>query len=119
MPTQIEDPLVAEMVALLDDNLREAFEERAGIIEFEAGLQRGHSECLALLSVIDRYPDALSGVTVLLVDVDGVPHHYITTDIDLAREQAAKAGGKEIRATGVAWAIDEEFGSIAELVVTE
>jgi len=51
------DPLVADMVHLLDDNHREEFEERAAIIEFEAGLPRGHAECLALLDVLRRYPE--------------------------------------------------------------
>ena len=56
------DPLVARMVALLDDNLREDFEERAAIVEFEAGLPRAHAECLALLDVLRRHPDALIGI---------------------------------------------------------
>ena len=32
------DPLVAEMFDTLDDNLKEAFLERASIIEFESNL---------------------------------------------------------------------------------
>lgn len=50
------DPLVATLVERLDDNLREAFEERAGILEFEAGLPRAHAECLALLNVLVSHP---------------------------------------------------------------
>ena len=50
------DPLVAEMVEQLDLDLREAFEERAAIVEFEAGVQRAHAEALALLNVLDRHP---------------------------------------------------------------
>ena len=53
------DPLVAEIVAKLDANQREAFEERAGIIEYDAKLPRGHAECLALINVLIRYPDVL------------------------------------------------------------
>ena len=52
------DPLVATLVDRLDDNLREAFEERAGILEFEAGLPRAHAECLALLNVLVSHPEA-------------------------------------------------------------
>jgi hypothetical protein len=52
------DPLVASLVDRLDDNLREAFEERAGILEFEAGLPRAHAECLALLNVLVSHPEA-------------------------------------------------------------
>ena len=53
------DALVAEMVTLLDINLRDDFEERAGIIEFEALVPRAHAECLALLDVLRRHPDVL------------------------------------------------------------
>jgi len=52
------DPLVATLVNRLDDNLREAFEERAGILEFEAGLPRAHAECLALLNVLVSHPES-------------------------------------------------------------
>jgi len=51
------DPLVATLEDRLDDNLREAFEERAGILEFEAGLPRAHAECLALLNVLVSHPE--------------------------------------------------------------
>ncbi len=55
------NPLVAEMVAKLDPNLREDFEERAAIMEFDAELPRAHAECLALLDVLHRHPCALCG----------------------------------------------------------
>jgi hypothetical protein len=54
-------PLVADLVAKLDDDLREQFEERAAIMEFDAGLSRDHAECLALLDILSRYPTALLG----------------------------------------------------------
>ena len=50
------DPLVADIVNKLDDDLRESFEERAGIIEFDAGLPRAHAECLALLGILINHP---------------------------------------------------------------
>lgn len=53
------NPLVAEMVAKLNDRLREDFEERATIMEFDAELPRDHAECLALLDVLNRHPCAL------------------------------------------------------------
>lgn len=46
------DPLVAEVVSKLDENMREAFEERAAIIEYDANLPRDHAECLALLGLL-------------------------------------------------------------------
>lgn len=57
------DPLVADMVNLLSASQREEFEERAGIIEFDAKLPRAHAECLALLVVLRRYPAILATIT--------------------------------------------------------
>lgn len=57
------DPLVAEMVTALDANLREDFEERAAIIEFDAHLPRAHAECLALLYVLRRNPEVLMKIS--------------------------------------------------------
>ncbi len=48
------DPLVAEIFNTLDDNLKEAFLERASIIEFDSNLPRAHAECLALLCLLTR-----------------------------------------------------------------
>ena len=56
------DALVAVMVSTFDDNLREDFEERAGMIEFEAKVPRAHAECLALIDVLRRHPDVLAQV---------------------------------------------------------
>ena len=54
------DALVADIVNQLDGKLREDFEERAGIMEFDGQLDRAHAECLALLEVLRRHPDALA-----------------------------------------------------------
>ena len=54
------DPIVATIVNQLDADLREDFEERAGIIEFEAQIPRAHAECLALLDVLRRHPEVLT-----------------------------------------------------------
>ena len=56
------DPIVAAIVNQLDADLRVDFEERAGIIEFEAQIPRAHAECLALLDVLRRHPSVLSGM---------------------------------------------------------
>ena len=56
-------PIVIEMVARLDENLREAFEERAAVMEFDACIQRDLAEALALLLVIRQYPkDAIAAL---------------------------------------------------------
>ena len=52
-------PVVANLVSQLDASMREEFEERAGIIEFDGKLSRGHAECLALLDLFTQYPVVL------------------------------------------------------------
>ena len=66
-----KQPIVAELVARLDENLREAFEERAGIMEFDGGLAREHAECLALLDLYLTHPLAVLGLCVVRVEAGG------------------------------------------------
>jgi hypothetical protein len=54
------EPIVEALVSRLDTNLREAFEERAGILQFEAGKPRDLAEALALLEVIRLNPMAVA-----------------------------------------------------------
>ena len=49
-------PIVAELAACLDANLREAWEERAAIMEFSGGLDHELAEALALLVLFRQYP---------------------------------------------------------------
>ncbi len=49
-------PTVTDFVERLDERLREAFEERAAILQFDAGIQRDLAEALALLMLIRQYP---------------------------------------------------------------
>lgn len=41
------DPNLAQLVETLDEDTREFFEERAGILEYEAGYPRPKAEALA------------------------------------------------------------------------
>jgi hypothetical protein len=88
--------LVEQLVAKLDASDREDFEERAAIMEFDAGLPQGHAECLAVLDVLHRHPAAVTGVTVMQVEIDGAMQWLLTTDIRLAREHLAYLGGNEL-----------------------
>jgi hypothetical protein len=51
-------PIVTDFADLLDESLREAWEERAAVMQFEAGIPRDLAEALALLLVIRQYPTA-------------------------------------------------------------
>ena len=53
------DPIVSNFVELLDANCREAWEERAAIMEFDGGISHDLAEALALLLVIRQYPRAV------------------------------------------------------------
>ena len=53
------DAIVADIVRKLDDDLREDFEERAAIIEYDGQLQRAHAEARALIDVLRRHPEVL------------------------------------------------------------
>jgi hypothetical protein len=109
------DELVAEMVALLGADLREDFEERAAIIEFEAKQSCAHAECLALLFLLRRHPSVLTGVTVLQVEMDGVTQWLLITNLDRARKYLSDAGGIEIGVRDLAEVIKEQFESLAKL----
>ncbi len=49
-------PTVTDFVDRLEPNLKELYEERAGILEYDAGIQRDLAEALALLMLIRQYP---------------------------------------------------------------
>lgn len=48
--------IVMAIVVKLNDDLREAWEERAAVMEFDAGISRDLAECLSLLDLISRQP---------------------------------------------------------------
>jgi hypothetical protein len=91
------------------------FHERAAIREFDGEMTRRLAEALALADVVDRFPAALARATVLWVELDGETHWYVTTDLDLAREQLAGTGGAERGRLDVAFVVDENFGGLAQI----
>ena len=109
------DPLVAELVERLDASQREAWEERAAIMQFDGGLIRGHAECLALLDLLCRHPSVLSGVTVLEIELDGGTEWLLTTDLSYARRYVADVGGNEIAVRQLADVLLTQYGGIAVL----
>lgn len=48
--------IVQSFISVLDTDLREAWEERAAIMEFDGGMSRELAECLALLQIIRTHP---------------------------------------------------------------
>ena len=109
------DPVVAEIVELLDENRKEAWNERSAVFQFDAGLSRGHAECLALLSVLRRCPSVLTRVTVFRVKQGGALRWLVTTDLATARRHVASVGGVQVGVVELAALLDEQFGGLAEL----
>ena len=114
MPTPL-DAIVADLVTKLDSNLREAFEERAAIIEFDSGLPRAHAECLGLLNVLRRYPAALTGITTLRFELQGSKPCLLTTNLAVARQRLTAMGGVEQAVVDLATVVQEDFDGLAHL----
>lgn len=114
MPIPI-NPLVADAVGQLEDNLREAFEERAAIIEYEAGYRRDHAECLALLNILLKHPNCLTGLVAVEIQGQGGQSWLLTTDLEVLRQKLA---GQGIQVTRVRDAVDvicQEFEDRAQI----
>ena len=48
------DPFVAEIFNTLTQDRKDAFLERASIIEFDSNLPRAQAECLAMICILNR-----------------------------------------------------------------
>lgn len=107
--------VVADLVELLNSDLREAFEERAGIIEFDANQPRDVAECLALLDVLRRHPGALLGVTALQVELNRATRYVLTTDAEFAKKHLASLDVRVVRAVDATQAIRGKFCGVALL----
>ena len=107
--------IVSALVALLDANVREAYEERAGIMEFDAKQPRELAEALALLDTLRRYPLALTGVTVLQVELDGEQLWVLATDRDYVRKCLADIGATATGTGDLAETVRDQFGGMAVL----
>ena len=66
---------VDNLVNRLPEELIEAWQERAGIREYDAGLSRPHAEALALLDLLDSDPDVLSNLRAAQIDAECVFLH--------------------------------------------
>ncbi|MQM29884.1 MAG: hypothetical protein CRU78_04755 [Candidatus Accumulibacter phosphatis] len=117
-----KDAIVIEMAERLDADDREAFEERAAIIEYDGQLPRAHAECLALLEVLRRDQSAVKGAmppmrrsVVLQVEIDGGTEWLLTADLAIARVHLADIGGREVAVLDPADVIHEQYSGVAVL----
>ena len=113
------DPTVAELVGLLDDDFAELFQERAAVREFDGGYTRAYAEALGLLDVVNRYPEALSGVTVFAIELEGSTHWIVTTDPSSMPSTVTRGSIKAVPTPGVAEIVRKTFGGKALLSAVE
>lgn len=114
MPEPI-DPIVADLLARLNDNLREDFEERAAILEFDANFPRRIAESLGLLDVLRRNLTGLSGVSGMQIELDGQTQWLATTDLTYARQHLADIHATEIAVLDLRTVVDEQYAGVAML----
>ena len=110
------NPLVGEIVDTLPRDLREDWSERAAIMEHDGELPRAEAECRALLSVLRRYPEVITGVTVLRFQLNGVQQWLLTTDLELAGRHLAHLGAVEVDTVPLADVVANQCGGLAVLV---
>jgi hypothetical protein len=106
---QPQDQIVALIVGQLDENLRELFEERAAIVEFDAGLPRAHAECLALLGLLHRFPSVLMGALAVEIEERGERRWMLAADNSLLGDLSV------IRTAQLVDVLREHFDGLAAL----
>jgi hypothetical protein len=113
-----EDSLVAVLVSKLDDNLREDWEERASIMQFDALLPKGYAECLAMLDLLCRHPDVLdrhSHVVVVQYDIDSGTQWLLSVDSNAARQYLVDIGATNVRECDPVEILREQYDGAALL----
>jgi len=114
MPTP-DDALVAALVSKLDDILREDWEERASIMQFDALLPKGYAESLAMLDLLCRHPEVLDRSIGMQIELDGATQWIVTTDPDYARQHLSDIHAKEIAVVDLHTVIEEQYAGVAML----
>lgn len=120
MDTQKCDPVLrqfaGDVLDRCDAGQMEAFEERAAVLEFEAGCQpRPLAEAFAVLDLLRQSPWLLTGLVVLQVELDGVAEWLLTSDLPYARQHLADIGGNEIAVLDPAEVLKSQYGGLALL----
>jgi hypothetical protein len=115
--TSMNRPLtiMEELLNRLNDDLKEAWEERSAIMEFDGGLSHDHAECLALLNIFMRQPMALSGLSLLKAELKGDTYFIVTTDAHATFQHLSSIGCNITELTDLAEVLDSEFGGSASL----
>lgn len=112
------DAGVARLIQQLDDARREAFEERAGILEFDAKLPRLEAERQALIQTLARYgvpgtPD----IRLLRVQIAEATQWLLSGNEIATRRALAGLGAGEVVEVDLADTLQRQFGGLAVLAI--
>jgi len=103
--------LFGDLYARLDDELRYVFDERAGIVEFDAHKPRELAECLALIELLREFPSALLGFKTLQLNLDGRPL-WVLARSSIAEKLCTQRAAKHVDLSKV---LETQFGGVAVL----
>lgn len=113
-PEPVDEP-VHRIVAWLDPKRREAYEERAAIMEWESrGVSRREAEGAALLDILATY-GLPCPVRLLQVEMAGNTDWVLTTDVESVRATLSELGGKHIVEVPGDDTVRRQFGDLAVL----
>ena len=105
--------IVTEILENLNDDLREDFEERAAIMEFDGGLDRRLAEALALLCILHNHR---SGLVALEVQLNGETQYLLTTSLGDAK---LRLGDHIVGVIDPVDLLHREFNDLAQLMATD
>jgi len=109
-------PFVGDVLERCDAGQLEAFTERAGILEFEAGIQpRALAETLAVLDLLRQFPWLLTGLVVLEAELDCTTQWLLTIDQKWTGANVEGCGGRIIATHDPAEVVRAQYGGVALL----
>ena len=111
---ELLDAHVRTIVSQFDAHRREAFEERAAIVEYDGNADRLQAERLAVLDVLATY-GLPCPVRLLQVEMADSTDWVLTTDVEAARDTLTELGGKHIAEVPVDDTVRRQFGDLAVL----
>jgi len=113
--TKCINPLVAELVQSLSAEVREDFEERAAIMEFDGRTSRECAEALALLDVLKRHPAALLDVDVFSVTQDRITKFLVCRRGRMTAERLRSVGYEAVKEVQLSTTLWVHFNGLAML----
>ena len=108
------DGHVRRIVAWLDTNRREAFEERAAIAQYDGNLDQEQAERLACLDILATY-GLPCPVQLLQIEMAGSTDWVLTTDVQATTATLAGLGGQHIVELPVDVVVRQQYGDLAVL----